>query len=610
LPTFWDNLGGAFTQTYFPGFVHTTRESLSLALTSNNHGQDGCAFYNPFLTSMTDAELTNQQALIDWMTPTIKRADKRNRLAVIDAVFAGEMLVLSGGMSQFAIGLQYRQQNNKSQAPYLNDPGLPHAILAWGEDGSVDQTHYVSNNYECSQCIFNYDADRSVRALFTELSLPFAQNVESQVALRWEDYGTGIGGKVTPKLALSWRPVDELLLRGSFSQSFRAPNLGVMREGLEASQVTFRDPIRSQVVRAGMAPPSNELAEPNTTYTVGAPAPDVGNETANTYSAGFIWTPGGRLQGASINVDYWRFDVKDRVMPQPAISAIAHELESFALAAQDSANYVLNSSLASDAEQPFLACDPQALEAEWGSNPANSRTGAGQVIEGSRLDCVVDPRSYRVENVVRAAGSTLAGLETIQTSTINAGRVEADGVDFKLGYQWQNQWGRFRAGMDFTYVNQYRLSGVPGLELGLLESGGFDAAGTTGDGILVRSLPDRRGNISLNWANQDLRHSVTAITRYVGSYRDLAYRNQFENGNDYVRSIIRPRISSYRSVDLQYSFTHEWGNPALGTAVITLGALDAFNASLPFRYAGNLNYDAAVFDGRGRRLYARALLQF
>jgi hypothetical protein len=38
--------------------------------------------------------------------------------------------------------------------------------------------------------------------------------------------------------------------------------------------------------------------------------------------------------------------------------------------------------------------------------------------------------------------------------------------------------------------------------------------------------------------------------------------------------------------------------------------LDAFNAVLPFHYSGALNYDAYQFDGRGRRLYARVLMQF
>ncbi len=610
LPTFWDFLGNTFTQYYFPGFVHTTRESLSLALTSNNHGQGGCQFYNPFLTSVTNPALANSQELIDWMMPTVRRADKRNKLGVVDAVISGELFELQGGTAQFAAGAQYRMQNNKSIAPYLNDPGIPNAILSFPRNGQPGTTHYVSNNYECSQCIFNYDHDRNVKAVFTELSLPFINNVETQFALRYEDYGSTIGGELTPKVAASWRPVDDLLLRGSFSQSFRAPNLAVVKEGLEAGSVTFRDPLRNQAVRAGLLEVNNDNAMPNSTYTVGAPAPDVGNESANTYSAGFIWTPGGALEGLSLNADFWRFEVKDRVMPQPAISSIAQELSAFSAAAANPANYVLNSSLANDAAQPFVACNPTALAAQWGSDPAASRNAAGQVIPGSRLDCVVDPRVYVVPDVVRTQGSTEGALVTIVSSTINAGEVISDGVDLKVAYQWTTGVGRFRAAMDFTYVNQYTLKDVPGLDLGLLETGVFDAAGTTGDGILVRSLPDKKGNLTLSWSSNDARHSVAMINRFIGSYQDLAYDSTFENGNDYVRSVVRDRISSYHSIDLQYSYVHEWANSDLGTAVFTVGALDAFNATLPFRYSGALNYDATVFDGRGRRVYARALLQF
>jgi hypothetical protein len=211
---------------------------------------------------------------------------------------------------------------------------------------------------------------------------------------------------------------------------------------------------------------------------------------------------------------------------------------------------------------------------------------------------------------VRTQGSTEGALVTIVSSTINAGEVISDGFDLKLGYDWATDLGRFRASMDFTYVNQYTLKDVPGLDLGLLESGVFDAAGTTGDGILVRSLPDKKGNLTINWSSHDFRHSVTMINRFIGSYDDLAYRNTFDNGNDYVRSVVRDKVDSYNSIDLQYSYTHEWTDSRLGTSIFTVGALDAFNATLPFRYAGALNYDASVFDGRGRRLYARALLQF
>ena len=73
--------------------------------------------------------------------------------------------------------------------------------------------------------------------------------------------------------------------------------------------------------------------------------------------------------------------------------------------------------------------------------------------------------------------------------------------------------------------------------------------------------------------------------------------------------MLKPTINSYTSMDIQYNYTHQWANERLGTTTFTVGALDAFNATIPYREAGGINYDAAVFDGRGRRVYARVLLQ-
>lgn len=622
IPTMWNVSNRAYyngyTQTFFPGFVFTTRESLALALTSNNHGKDGCMFYNPFLTQMTDPALANSPELMDWMNPTIKRADKRNKLGVIDAVLAGELMELRGGTAQFAVGAQYRMQNNASIAPAMNQPGLPNAILSYAPGGAPNEFHYVSNNFECSECIFNYSNDRNVKAVFGELSLPLIENVETQVALRWESYGGRIGSEVTPKVALSWRPVDTLLLRASYSQSFRAPNVGIVEEGLESSSNTFRDPLRNQAVRAGMLDVSNDNALPNFTYTLGGPAPEVGNEYADTYSTGFIWTPAGRLEGLSVNADFWRFELTDKVLPQPGISAIADELELFKQAAANPANYVLNGTIPATrtgawaAMDQYTPCDPNALAAIWGNDPATQSrpggvTGYNNVTPGSRLDCVVNPAAYQIEGVVRTFGTNQGALTTTVLSTINAGEITADGVDLKVAYSWESDWGRFRASADYTHVRQYLLQNVPGLELGLLETGVFDAAGTTGDGNLVRSLPDNKGNISLSWMNNN--HGAAIITRFIGSYTDLAYDNTFRTANDQVRAVMKRTIDSYQSVDLQYNYTHQWANERLGTTVFTVGALDAFNADIPYRESGAINYDAGVFDGRGRRLYARVLLQ-
>ncbi|MCW8193763.1 TonB-dependent receptor [Proteobacteria bacterium 005FR1] len=584
----WQQLGPTFTQKFFPGFVFTTRESLSLALTSSNHGQGGCQFYNPYLTALTDPSLANSDELIQWMNPLIRRTDKRNKLGVFDAVVSGEMFDLSGGVAQFAVGAQYRMQNNKSKANRLNIPGLPNAILGYDATGTPNEFHYVSNNFECSQCTFNYDHDRDVTAAFVEFSLPFVDKVESQLAFRWEDYGGNIGSDVTSKFAISYRPVESLLFRTSYSQSFRAPNVPIVYEGLEAGGATFQDPLRNQAVRAGLLEPINENAQSNFTYTVGAPAPDVGNETADTYNIGAIWTPAGALEGLTVQADFWRFDVQDRVLPQPVVSGLEPEIAAFRQAAQDPSNYILNDAIEDGLEIPCNPNDPSTYD--------------------ERINCVVNPSAYQVEGVVRAALNSNASLTTVYLGAINAGTIEADGVDFKTSYRWDTDLGLFNAGLSFTHVRQYKLSDVPGLEAGLEETGVFDAAGTTGDGNLVRSLPDNKGTLNLGWLYDN--HSLNFTGRYIGAYDNLAYDNIYENANDTVRGLITREFDDYQTWDAQYSYRMNWNGDSLSSTVFTLGVVDMFNADIPYRETGGLNYDASVYDGTGRRIYGRVLLQF
>jgi len=117
-------------------------------------------------------------------------------------------------------------------------------------------------------------------------------------------------------------------------------------------------------------------------------------------------------------------------MPQPGISAIGGEIAAFEAAAANPANYVFNGTISSspapayEGMDPYTSCDPSALEAQWGSDPEASKTSSGQTIPLSRLDCVVDPRSYVVEGVVRSAGSTTGALVTISSAAINAGTLD------------------------------------------------------------------------------------------------------------------------------------------------------------------------------------------
>ena len=591
----WGNLGRTLLQNPAPGVVFHTREAMSYALTSNNHGQGGCEFYNPFLSRFSDPSLANSAELMDYIHPKVLTNDKRNRLGVFDAVVTGDLVELPGGMAQFAVGAQYRERNTLAHNTELDTPGLQ-SILSYDANGVPNDYLYVGNSHTLPFLVFEYDHDRTSTAGFAELSLPLWENVETQFAVRWEDYGGVIGDEISPKVAVSWRPVDTMLLRASWSESFRAPNIAIIEQGLEGNLVTFKDVLKDEAVRAGLLPPTPENAQNESVDTRGGPSPGLGNEYADTYNIGVLWTPEGSLDGLSIGADVWRFEVSDRVLPEPTERAMIRETEAFVAAAANPANYILGSTDSSSAPMQFVPCNPAALEAEFG------------VDSPERLDCQVDPRKYQVSGIQLQAFNNNRNVTSVSVGSINAGVIEADGVDIKMGYSWDSDWGQFRAGLDYTYVRQYKLKNVPGLIAGLSNTGVYDAAGTTGDNNLVRSLPDNKGHLTFNWRRDN--HGVTVINRHIGSYRDLTYQATFDTSNDFRRSLLQENIESYQTWDMQYNYSHDWSNQALGTTRFSLGILDAFNAALPVRESGGLNYDAQVFDARGRRLYARVLMQF
>ena len=585
--------------TVFPGYVLNTRESASLALTSTNHGQDGCMFFNPFLTALTNPDLANPKELTDWMTGRINRADKRNQLLVFDAVVSGEMFEMTGGTAQFAAGVQRRERDASGIAPEINLPGLT-VIKGYDAFGVPNQFESeITNNLECAQCIFNFDDSRSINAAFVELSLPFAENVETQVAFRWEDYGGNIGGDISPKVALSWRPTEDILLRGSYSQSFRAPNIGVVNQAFEAFGTNLQDPLRNQAVRAGLLPATDANALQNFSYTSGAPNPNLGNETADTYNVGFQWTPSGSLEGVSLGADVWRFEVSDRVLPLIPRAALNPEIDKFNSVVGDTSNYILNDSQPLDSRGPdgnVIACDPDALATQFG------------IDSEERLNCVVNPAAYVVPGIQRSLNDVNGGLTTIILPAVNAGNIEVQGVDLSLGYTWSSDFGNFRLAADYTHIDQYLVKDVPGLELGLQETGRFDAAGVDGEQNIVREVPDNRANISLSW-NMD-NHRLTLFNRHTGSFEVLGHADYLANPNtpQVEKDYARGKVDSYNTWDVQYVYTHDWANSSMGSSTFTLGVIDATDADIPlYRRA---SYNASVFDARGRRWYARLLWQF
>lgn len=93
------------------------------------------------------------------------------------------------------------------------------------------------------------DGDRDRYAVAVELAVPLADYdsgigfLEAKLAGRYDYYDddSDVGGAFTYQTGLSWRPVDKVLVRGSYATSFRAPDMNYMYADESSSFVSSTD---------------------------------------------------------------------------------------------------------------------------------------------------------------------------------------------------------------------------------------------------------------------------------------------------------------------------------------------------------------------------------
>src|SRR5690606_21951341 len=125
------------------------------------------------------------------------------------------------------------------------------------------------------------------------------------------------GSTTKPKIALSYRPTDELLIRGSFGQSFLAPNLSY----LYTSQVT-------SFSSSPLADPKRPNDAPRQIQTYGGGNPDLQPENTDTYYVGVQWEPRkGKMKGWSFGVDWLQFKQRDLINQLGEDFILSHEDE-------------------------------------------------------------------------------------------------------------------------------------------------------------------------------------------------------------------------------------------------------------------------------------------
>ncbi len=142
------------------------------------------------------------------------------------------------------------------------------------------------------------DSSRNSRAAYVDVETDVSQKLTTDVAARYEDY-SDFGSTLTGKLALGYRFTDNVLLRASVSNGFRAPSL---QQRFFSS--TFTDFVSGEPVDVVLAPNGGPLAQ-------AAGIPDLKQENSTGFTLGTTWKPQDNL---SITLDGYRINIRDRIV--------------------------------------------------------------------------------------------------------------------------------------------------------------------------------------------------------------------------------------------------------------------------------------------------------
>ncbi|MDX1626252.1 MAG: TonB-dependent receptor, partial [Wenzhouxiangellaceae bacterium] len=143
---------------------------------------------------------------------------------------------------------------------------------------------------------------RDVTAVFGEVLVPLLENLEVTGALRWDDY-SDFGDEVSPKVAVRYQPLDELTLRASWGEGFRAPPLNILSARPSFSADSVLDP---QTCVAFGQPPGCETQI--TGFVIANP--NLGAEQSEQIGIGGAFEPFEWLSGS---VDWYQIEIEDRV---------------------------------------------------------------------------------------------------------------------------------------------------------------------------------------------------------------------------------------------------------------------------------------------------------
>jgi len=214
---------------------------------------------------------------------------------------------LPGGAVGVAGGFEYREENGAEINPGFNQTGI----------GGGNATAPTNGGFDVSE-------------FYAEVNLPVLDQLNLDAAVRIGDYST-VGNQTTWKVGFDAQLHESLRLRGTVSESVRAPNVADLFAGAGETFANVNDPcdgvtnattgnvatncrsiqvIQDRINDQGVF----ALTQPEQQGTGGFVGGNqfVNEETAEAFTAGIVWQP-GFLDGFSAAVDYYDIQIDDGI---------------------------------------------------------------------------------------------------------------------------------------------------------------------------------------------------------------------------------------------------------------------------------------------------------
>ncbi|WP_394002044.1 TonB-dependent receptor domain-containing protein [Luteimonas sp. WGS1318] len=500
----------------------------------------GCTPWNPLAPvgggySNTLADPALQSFLL---LPTHDTSETTTQ--IFSANLGGVIATLPAGDLGMAVGVEHR----KEEAVYE-----PDALLQSGQTTSLAGGP-TQGGYSLNEAFVEFQIP-----LLADVAL--AQELSLDLAGRYSDYDT-FGNTTNGKAGLKWKPIEDVLVRGTFATGFRAPTVGDLFGGTSQTFDFYTDPcdtlfgaaVRNPSVAAvcgadGLPANFRQIASGNVQATgpgsqsavpyLSGSNPELLPEESRTWTLGVVYSP-SFLDGFDVSLDWWKIRIND-VIAAESVTSILNQC------------YVLGID---------SACDRFV------------RSGAGQVVDVTR-------------------------------TLINGGYQETAGYDLGIRYRLpETAVGNFVVDWKTTYVDYLEYKRDNEAETPIEQFAGW------GGNFRVRS------NLSLDWSPND-DFGVNWGVRYYSSMKEACTYdldggpecNLPDFSSSYTLEQPSHKQGSNTFHDVQVRYNTPWN------ATVSVGANNVFNHEGPIMYSQpNSNFPYYGGFDIGRFMYMKYQQRF